>query len=49
MRHCIVETEQMRWTKVSSTRPNEALDCLVYAEAGRLYLGLDYRRGDGTR
>ena len=49
MRHGIVETEQLRWTKVSITWPNEALDCLVYAEAGRLYLGLDYRRGDGTR
>ena len=39
-----VETEQLRWVKVSRTRANEYRDCLVYAEAGRLYLGLDYRR-----
>ena len=34
-----VETEQLRWVKVSRTRANEYRDCLVYAEAGRLYLG----------
>ena len=39
-----VEREQLRWTRVSRSRPNECLDTLVYAEAGRLYLGLDYRR-----
>ena len=39
-----VETEHLRWVKVSRTRANEYRDCLVYAEAGRLYLGLDYRR-----
>ena len=39
-----VETEQLRWVKVARTRANEYRDCLAYAEAGRLYLGLDYRR-----
>ena len=42
-----MEIEQLRWTRVSRSRPNECLDCLVYAEAGRLYLGLDYRRRSG--
>ena len=44
-----VEVEQLRWVKVSRTRPNEYSDCLNYAEAGRLYLGLDYRRRSGRR
>lgn len=44
-----VETEQLRWRKVSRTRPTECLHTLVYAEAGRLYLGLDYRRRSGLR
>ena len=42
-----VEREQLRWVRVSRSRPNECLDTLVYAEAGRLYLGLDYRRRTG--
>ena len=44
-----VETEHLRWMKVSRTRPTECLHTLVYAEAGRLYLGLDYRRRSGVR
>ena len=44
-----VETESLRWVKVSRTRPTECHHTLVYAEAGRLYLGLDYRRRSGLR
>ena len=34
-----VETEHLWWMKVARTRPTECLHTLVYAEAGRLYLG----------
>jgi len=49
VRHGSLEREQLRWTRVSRARPNECLDTLVYAEAGRLYLGMDYRRRTGRR
>ena len=36
--------EEVEWEKINPYAPNEALDCLVYAEGAKAYLGFDFVR-----